>query len=128
MARSGYRVQLLRMGRGLQSKTYPIHAAPSEMVKIAHRLYTTGEFYEERIYQRVQCGYPPSRTALCIKNNLILSAVGKRCARSRARRLKCHCHADLVRRRRIVDGDLERKLEVGTSGIALWLAGRGVGA
>jgi hypothetical protein len=39
-ARSGYRVQSLRMGRDRQCKTYPIYAVPSELVKIAPPLYT----------------------------------------------------------------------------------------
>ncbi len=34
-ARSGYRVQSLRKGRDRQCRTYPMHAAPSELVKIA---------------------------------------------------------------------------------------------
>ena len=39
-ARSGYRVQSLRMGRDRQCKTHPIHAMPSGMVKIAPPLCT----------------------------------------------------------------------------------------
>ena len=39
-ARSGYRVQSLRMGRDRQCKTYPIHAVSSESVKIALQFYT----------------------------------------------------------------------------------------
>ena len=38
-ARSGYRVQSLRMGRDRQCKTYPIHVAPSQLVKIAPPFY-----------------------------------------------------------------------------------------
>jgi hypothetical protein len=47
-ARSGYRVQSLRKGRDRQCRTYPIHAAPSELVKIALPFYTAGGFDEKR--------------------------------------------------------------------------------
>ena len=39
-ARSGYRVQSLRKGRGRQCRTYRIHAVSSGLVKIAPPLYT----------------------------------------------------------------------------------------
>jgi hypothetical protein len=47
-ARSGYRVQSLRKGRDRQCRTHPIHAAPSELVKIALPFYTAGGFDEKR--------------------------------------------------------------------------------
>src|ERR1017187_3743593 len=47
-ARSGYRVQSLRKGRDRQCRTYPTHAAPSELVKIALPFYAAGGFDARR--------------------------------------------------------------------------------